>query len=32
MYLFTEWEGSMGRYLALGLCVLAESQIFSCLA
>ena len=24
-----EWEGWMGRYLAWGLCVLTESQIFS---
>ena len=29
MYLLTEWEGRTGKYLARGLYLLTESQIFS---
>ena len=29
MYLLTEWEGRMGKYLARGPYVLTESQKFS---
>lgn len=29
MYLLTEWEGRMGKYLALGPYILTENQIFS---
>ena len=29
MYLLTEWEDWMGKYLARGLSILTKSQIFS---